>query len=331
MQMKILIVNPGILPVTLYGGTERVVWYLGKELNKLGHEVTFLTHPLSRCNFGKILPIKEGVDLIQQIPNDVDVVHFNSFPENIGELNKPYIITMHGNCEHDKELDINTVFVSKNHADRYGSDSFVYNGLDWEDYGKVDFSQKRQHFHFLGKAAWRVKNVQGAIDIIKKQNSERLMVLGGQRFNFKMGVRITLHPRIKFAGMVGGKDKFQLLNDSKGLIFPVLWNEPFGLAITESLFFGCPVFGTPYGSLTELVTKDVGYLSNNIEELAKAIGNPGIYSQKHCHEYAREKFNSRIMALDYIKKYEQVASGKTLNNTKPKKTTPEDKFLPWHR
>ena len=36
-------------------------------------------------------------------------------------------------------------------------------------------------------------------------------------------------------------EKGEILNSSKGLVFPVLWHEPFGLAIIESLYYGCPV------------------------------------------------------------------------------------------
>ena len=68
--------------------------------------------------------------------------------------------------------------------------------------------------------------------------------------------------------MVGGNKKNRLLQHSKGLIFPVKWDEPFGLAITESLYCGCPVFGTPYGSLPELVPSDVGFLAEDMNDIA---------------------------------------------------------------
>ena len=134
----------------------------------------------------------------------------------------------------------------------------MHNGLDWNDYSTPELMKSRNYFHFLGNAAWRVKNVSGAINVIKKTKTQRLKVLGGVRFNFKMGMRFTFSTKVGFEGMVGGQTKFDLLNGSKGLIFPVKWHEPFGLAIIESLYFGCPVFGTPYGSLPELVTSDFG-------------------------------------------------------------------------
>jgi glycosyltransferase involved in cell wall biosynthesis len=329
--MKILIVNNGIIPVHLYGGTERVIWGLGKELSKLGHEVTFLVKQGSYCDFAPVIHIDEDRSVLEQINSDYDVVHFNFKPQDIEKLSIPYIVTMHGNSNNLSELDLNTVFVSQNHASRYNSESFVYNGLDWSEYTTPELENKRNYFHFLANAAWRVKNVSGAIDVIKKTKTENLKVLGGVRFNFKMGIRFTFSSKVSFAGMVGGTNKFELLNGSKGLIFPVKWHEPFGLAIIESLFYGCPVFGTPYGSLPELVKDDVGLLSNKSYELVEAISGIDNYSRKRCHEYVIEKFNSKRMTMEYLKKYEKVISGIKLNTHPPKLLKiQKQKWLNWN-
>jgi len=329
--MKILIVHSGVIPVKLYGGIERVIWCLGKELFKLGHEITYLVGKGSYCDFGSVIHIDSRKDIIKQIPDYVDFVHFSYTPKNILDIKKPYIITIHVNSNSTKEYDLNTVFVSENHAARHHSNSYVHNGLDWDDYKKPDLNVKREYFHFLGNAAWRVKNVKGAIGVIKGTKLEKLKVLGGTRFNMKMGLRLTFSPRIGFCGMVGGAAKEKLLNSSKGLIFPVRWHEPFGLAITESLYFGCPVFGTPYGSLPEIVRKEVGYLSNKKEDLIYAVNNSGDFSKKLCHDYAVEKFNSKKMALSYIEKYEKILSKETLNKSYPKlKEIQKDKFLDWN-
>ncbi len=326
--MKILIAYQGLIPVTSYGGTERVIWYLGKELSKLGHAVTFLVNKGSYCDFGKIIFIDPTQCLADQIPEEIDIVHFNFFPSE--QITKPYIITMHGNINDDRKFDLNTIFVSANHAERFGSKAFVHNGLDWDDYQKPSLNNARSHYHFLGNAAWRVKNVRGAIQTIQQTKKETLKVLGGTRLNINMGFRFTLSPRISFYGMVGGTKKFSLLNGSKGLIFPVRWHEPFGLAITESLFFGCPVFGTPYGSLPEIVSSEVGYLSSKSEELKEAIENGNAFSGKVCNEYAIENFNSKKMALEYLVKYNAVFSGEAINKTHPSLLKIQThKFLPF--
>jgi glycosyltransferase involved in cell wall biosynthesis len=302
--MNILIVHDQKLPVFTYGGTERVIWSLAKEFNALGHKVSFLLPEGSSCDFAKVYIWDTTRDLNSQIPEHIDLVHFQKDPGE--DIKKPFIVTIHGNGNEHKEISDNFVFVSKDHAQRHGSTNFVYNGLDWDEYQQPDFKILRTHFHFLGKAAWRIKNLKGAIEIIKNTPHEKLAVLGGVRFNFKMGFRFTFSPRIQFYGMVGGQEKFDLLNRSKGLIFPVLWPEPFGLAITESLFYGCPVFGSTNGSLPELIKSDVGFLSNNPLELVDALGQVDSYDRKKCHEYARDVFNSQIMAKNYLKQYEKV-------------------------
>jgi glycosyltransferase involved in cell wall biosynthesis len=327
--MHILIVHDQQIPVSGYGGTERVIWGLAKSLNSLGHQVTFLVPAGSICPFASILVWNPQTPINEQIPEYIDVVHLNYLPQEI--ISKPYVVTIHGNINSDTLLDKNAIFVSRNHALRYGSNSFIHNGLDWSDYGKPDLQLSKTHFHFLGKAAWRVKNVQGAIDTVIKSPSETLAVLGGNRLNVKMGFRMTWSPRISFYGTVGGQQKLDLLTRSKGLIFPVRWHEPFGLAITESLYFGCPIFATPYGSLPELVTSEVGYLSNYRQELSQAILSADNFNRNNCHAYARDVFDANTMAKKYIKAYENVLNGQFLNEEIPRlidKNTP--KLLPWH-
>jgi glycosyltransferase involved in cell wall biosynthesis len=193
----------------------------------------------------------------------------------------------------------------------------VYNGIDWSDYGTVNLTKKRAGYHFLGEAAWKVKNLKGAMTVTKALPGEYLEVLGGYRFNFKMGMRFTFSPKIHFKGMVDDVQKKQVIEQSKGLLFPVTWHEPFGLAVTESLYFGSPVFGTPYGSLPELITSDVGFLTNNATTLINYLKDNPVYSPRICHEYACDLFNSKIMAEAYLKKYETVLNGQPLNTNAP--------------
>ncbi|MDD2634766.1 MAG: glycosyltransferase [Bacteroidales bacterium] len=312
--MNITIVNQSIIPAHLYGGTERVIWYLGKELTKMGHKLTYLVAKNSYCDFAKVKELDPKKDFNSQIPKNADIVHFN-FPVN-EKIDKPYIVTIHGNSSLEQKFNLNSVFVSKNHAQRHKSNSFVYNGLDWDDYGTPDFDKKQEYFHFLANAAWKVKNLKGAIKICSIAGKE-LAVLGGSRLNFKMGFRFTTNRKIKFYGMLGGIKKHNLLRGSRGLIFPVLWDEPFGLAIIESMYFGCPVFGTPYGSLPELVNKNTGFLSTDSLEIAKAIKNSTSFNGKLISEYVVDEFNSKKMALEYLKKYEIILSGNNLNVNKP--------------
>lgn len=311
--MHITIVTGDKIPSIKYGGVQRVVWCLGKELHKRGHKVTFIAGKGSYCPFAEVVEINPDKDLKEQIPTNADIVHFNiPVPEG---FTRPHLLTIHGNGI-PKNADKNLVFVSQNQANRFGSQSFVYNGLDWDEYGQVDLTLPRKRFHFLGKAAWKVKNLRGAIAVTKQIPGGELDVLGGHRLNLKMGFRFTWSPRIHFHGMVDDRLKKIIMQQSKGLIFPVTWHEPFGLAITESLYMGAPVFGTPYGSLPELVTPEVGFLTNHEQQMAEHIESHA-YSPKTCHEYARDLFNSSVMTDAYLKKYEAILNGESLNETIP--------------
>ncbi|MBP9848979.1 MAG: glycosyltransferase [Flavobacterium sp.] len=315
--MKITIIDRGnVIPPTKYGGTERVIWGLGFELNKLGHEINYIVPKGSFCEFADIIEYDSNISINNLIPHDTDFVHMNFVPNE--KINFPYLVTMHGNPSKDEILPINTVFVSKNHAKRYNSDVFVYNGLLWDDYPEINLKLKRYYYHYLAKGSWKVKNLSGAAKIAIKAD-KNLLVMGAEKwkfYNFKRKPFFSLNPKIKYLGMVDDNIKIKIMQESNGLIFPVLWDEPFGLAIIESLYAGCPVFGTIYGSLPELINENIGFLSNDENEIIAAIKDKK-FSPNVCHEYAKNNFNSRIMTENYMKLYYKILDGETLNKDFP--------------
>jgi glycosyltransferase involved in cell wall biosynthesis len=308
------------IPPRGYGGIERVIWWLGRELARRGHTVTFLVAAGSSCPFARVLPFDAHRPVEPQIPRDVDLVHFHNLPRGATSP-KPYLVTMHGNTADASPLDANTVFLSREHASRFGSTTWVHNGLDPGDYGPLDLSQPRRYVHFLGNAAWKVKNVRGAITVAR-QAGRALHVLGGRRLNFRMGFRLTLDPRVRFHGSVDGERKIALLAGSAGLVFPVRWAEPFGLAVIESLVCGCPVFATPYGALPELVAPEVGVLSTRASTLADAVRHADRFDARTCHAYAMERFSASAMVERYLELYARVLDGETLNAEPPRLAAP---------
>jgi glycosyltransferase involved in cell wall biosynthesis len=322
--MKIAVTSQIKLPVNLYGGAERVIWDLCYELNNLGHEVCLIAPPGSRCDFAQVVEHKFHTDISKVIPDSVDIVHFFS---DVPNRPPPFFIyTLEGNASYGEELSQQTVFVSQNQALRHGGDVYVHNSLTPR---VSDLSFKRENFHFLGKAAWRRKNVRGAIKCAKQANCSKIDILGGTRLNFNMGFRFTLDRNARFHGMVDDKFKEYKISRSRGLVFPVLWNDPCPLSICESLYWGAPIFGTPYGSLPELVPAEVGFLSSSADELAEAMKDSQQWKPNVCRDYAVENFNSKKMALSYVEIYERVLAGETLNNQPPSLKKPEPKLLPF--
>lgn len=185
-MLKILIACDVVIPVKKYGGTERVVWSLGKGLAQLGHEVTFLVREGSHADFARVVFIDQERRITEQIPEGVDLIHFHMFYGAEEVVPKPYLTTVHGHIEFEHTFDSNTVFVSRSHARHYNCDSYVHNGMAWDDLMAPVLDNKRENFHFLAKASWKVKNLKGAIQIIKGINREKLDVMGGTRYSERM-------------------------------------------------------------------------------------------------------------------------------------------------
>lgn len=297
------------LPVGAYGGTERVVWGLACALIRAGHKVTLFARKGSFLPGGNVVAIDEGKSLSDLIPDDIEIMHFQngvdaSYLERAGKTLPPYVVTIHGNMASGQTPLPNSIFVSRNHAERHGSGRYVYNGLEWSDYPEFEPGKRRENLFFLANAAWKVKNLKGAMQIARLAG-RRLDVLGGHRLNLKMGFRLTLDPKVRFYGMVGNERKAEVAGRSRGLLFPVLWDEPFGLAVVEAIYYGSPVFATPRGSLPELVIPGMGFLSEDYKELAEAAKNfRG--DEQLIHRYAEENFNSDVMAANYLKYYQQA-------------------------
>ncbi len=94
---------------------------------------------------------------------------------------------------------------------------------------------------------------------------------------------------------------------AKAFLFPISWDEPFGLVIAEAMAAGTPVLGTPRGSLPELVEHGVtGFLAETDEELAGFVARiPGI-DRAACRRRAEERFSAERMVGDYESLYRRL-------------------------
>lgn len=314
------------MPPPKYGGTQRVIWALSQAQLAYGHEVRFL------WGNAKSIPstasvYRQDVPMATQVGDWPDIVHFH-YPYE-GELHKPFVCTEHFNSDHERTYPVNTIFLSQKHAAINAADCFVYNGLDWSRYGEPNLSNPADYFHFIGKVRHKTKNARGALRVAKLANAQ-LRVLGGRRLYIGRGFYFYYDTRARFHGMVGGSKKHDLVRNSKGLICPVRWHEPFGLVFIESLYLGVPVFATPYGSLPELIeSQAIGFLSSDSLELADAVMRVAKFDRRLCHEIARTKYGADTMARNYMTCYERVIGGEQLNRQPPKTSVYLNELLPF--
>lgn len=320
--MNIVLFHPACLPVRNYGGVERVVLWLAQGLAQRGHCVWVAALRGSLLPSGiKILPMEKNKisawDLLPLLPPETDVVHFMAPPEEgvLAKLKCSYLVTIHGNGRSGETFPLNTVFISHNHASRHHSEVFVYNGVDPAEF---DFSplEKSDEFLFLSKTHLRTKNVRGAIRMAQASGAQ-LRVAGGHR-PWLERLRTVYDKRIRWEGSVGGPRKSALLSRAKGFVFPILWDEPFGLVVIEALISGTPVLANPRGSLPELVSPEVGALVKNEDEWRHWLSQKTLpWKPETCRKWALEKFNFNRMAEDYEGLYKRVNQGENLNAQPP--------------
>ncbi len=299
--MHIALCHNALIPPPKYGGTERIIFWLARALNKLGHQTTLVAREGSQIPGTRFIAYRDGVDWETLVPPDVDVLHLWATPGCAPR--RPFVVTIEGNGQAGERFHANTLFISRKHADNHKAAQFVFNGIDPDDYTCAP--ERENYLVFLAKASWKVKNLAGAIAIARGAGM-RLEVLGSRDWPLGLQRLLPAIRGVHYRGMVGDHEKREVLSRARALLFPVRWHEPFGIAVTEALASGCAVLGTPYGSLPELVTPDVGLLSANGRDLVKALANPGRFSPERCRQRVLDRFSDLDMARGYLPFYESV-------------------------
>jgi glycosyltransferase involved in cell wall biosynthesis len=101
-----------------------------------------------------------------------------------------------------------------------------------------------------------------------------------------------------------------IVGKAKGFLFPSQWEEPFGLAVAESMAAGTPVLAYPRGSMPELVRHgETGYLVCTEDEMVEAIYRIERLDRRRCREWVRKNFSIEQMVESYEALYRRIVSG----------------------
>lgn len=328
--MHITLYHDALIPPPKYGGTERIVYWLAKGLIALGHRVTLIAGPGSRVDGARVIELAHGArsHWEEQIPRETDLLHLWGTPHT--PPRKPFLVTIQGNGRPGEIFHPNTVFISARHAANHGSSTFVYNGIDPDEYPCDE--QRTEDLVFLAKASWKVKNLAGAIEIARASGS-LLHVMGNRDLPWRLQRRLPAFRGVRYWGMVGDDEKKPILRKARALLFPVRWPEPFGIAITEALASGCAVFGTPYGSLPEIVSESVGMLSADASELLQGLKSRRFSPQACRARVLQGGFTHLDMARKYLGLYATVLESGSLRPGTPELRCrfrePAETLLPW--
>jgi glycosyltransferase involved in cell wall biosynthesis len=116
-------------------------------------------------------------------------------------------------------------------------------------------------------------------------------------------------PWVEFIGEVGGRAKDEFLGNALGVLFPIDWEEPFGLVMIEAMACGTPVVAFRRGSVPEVMVDGVtGFVVDGVEEAAQAVGRLGRLSRRECRRVFEERYDASRMTRDYLEVYRKLAA-----------------------
>jgi glycosyltransferase involved in cell wall biosynthesis len=115
---------------------------------------------------------------------------------------------------------------------------------------------------------------------------------------------VLRNPRITYSGNVGGRKKLKFISEAKALLFPITWEEPFGMAVIEALACGTPVIAMNKGAMPEIIEHGItGFLANSEEEFEAYMKRVDELDPEECRKSVEEKFSGRRMAERYLARY----------------------------
>ncbi|WP_169729359.1 glycosyltransferase family 4 protein [Thermoactinospora rubra] len=326
------------VPPRAYGGIEAVLNDLVRALVRRGHQVTLIgagrsgtpadfvatyeEPPSSRL--GEPMPEVVHAASVAKILNelDADVVHDHSLAGPLLAVNRatPTVVTMHGPAEGElaeyyRLLGRSISLVSISDAQQLRAP-----GLNWVGtvHNAVDVStfpfreDKDDYTLFLGRFS-PDKGAHLAIDAARAAG--RRIVLAGkinepaEHEYFDTFIRPRLGADAEYVGEADSTFKRELLAGARCLLFPIQWEEPFGMVMIEAMACGTPVVALRRGSVPEVVDDGVtGIVCTRAEELPAAVEAAGALRPAACRTHVELRFDATSMAEGYEKVYEQVVN-----------------------
>jgi glycosyltransferase involved in cell wall biosynthesis len=328
------------VPPKLYGGTERVVSYLTEELVRLGHDVTLFasgdsqtsahleacTQRALRLDPRVLDPVPHTVLMLEKVrqrAQQFDVLHFHvdhlHFPL-FRPLAAKTVTTLHGRLDlpdlkalFNEFTDMPLVSISDSQRRPHPAALWVgtvYHGLAPE---VCPFnpapprSPASQYFAFLGRVSPE-KGLERAIEIARRAGV-RLRIaakidLADERYFHERIQPLLSDPQFEFVGELDESQKPSFLGNASGLLFPIDWPEPFGLAMIESMSCGTPVIAWPHGAVPEIVEHGVtGFVVKTVDEAVSAVQHIGRLNRADVRARFEERFAAARMARDYLAVY----------------------------
>ena len=335
------------VPPAAYGGTELIVHLLTEELVRRGHDVTLFAtgDSVTTAALRSVTPmpvrygdVTDGLRHAEylQLANaqacflaaddgEFDIVHNHAGVEGLvlAAASRTPVLTTNHNPFVLQTQPIWDAYPWAHHAVSAASAATfpsrgalppIHHGIDVES-----FSFGRQpegYLLFLG----RFMPDKGAMRAIEAARlAGRRLILAGKVDtadveHFTRDIEPAIDgDRIRYVGEVDAATKRQLLAGADALLFPIEWDEPFGLVMVEALAAGTPVIGFRRASVPEVIEDGrSGFVVDDVAGMTAAIRRLGEIDRAACRRAAEERFTVARMVDDVEAMYRSVLEGAAL-------------------
>jgi glycosyltransferase involved in cell wall biosynthesis len=330
------------VPPKLYGGTERIVAYLTDELVAMGHDVSLFASGDSTTKAtleaaypqalrldpnirDHIAPLVTMLETVAQRAREFDVIHLHcdylGYPV-LSRAGAPFLATLHGRLDlpelklvYRAFADVPVVSISDSQREPLPEAQYiatVYHGLP-------------ERLLSLGEGAGGYLAFLGRISP-EKAPDRAIRIAAGAGIRLKIAAKVDrvdreyfaseiepllAQPHVEFIGEIAEHQKSEFLGNAAGLLFPIAWREPFGLAMIEAMACGTPVIALRNGSVPEVIDDGItGFIVDDEAGAANAARRLHLLDRTLIRHVFERRFTARRMAEDYTRIYQRLTAGK---------------------
>jgi glycosyltransferase involved in cell wall biosynthesis len=331
------------IPPPAYGGIEAMVAGLVDGLVGRGHHVTLVGagRPGTRAQryvavyeepptarLGSPLPevVHAAAAAAALDAEEIDVVHDHTLagPLLAGRRAAPTLVTAHGAVDGETGDylahlggSVDVVAISRAQQRRRRDINWisaVHNAVDVASFplGEGDGG----YLLFVGRFS-PDKGAHVAVDAARAAG-RRLLLAGkcnepAEKAYFADAIAPELGRDVEYLGEADAEAKRELYAGAEALLFPVCWEEPFGLVMVEAMACGTPVVALRRGSVPEVVVDGrTGVVVDDPGDLPRAIAAAGRLDRSECRSHVEAHFDTPAMVAAYEAVYRTVVDRREL-------------------
>jgi glycosyltransferase involved in cell wall biosynthesis len=343
-KLRVAVLSPVWFPVppTGYGGIELIVSLLADGLVDAGHDVTLFASgdSLTKAKLDYVFETAPSELIGRSVPelrhalncysqaDEFDVINDHSgMPAAAlgGAVQTPVLHTVHGPLDtHEAQHvygdiaevspGVRLISISENQR-RPMPDlpwaATIPNAIDFSLYPVKP--HRGEYLLFLGrfspdKGAHRAIAVAIELGLPLKLAGKNREFKERQYFSEFVEPHLG-HNGIEYLGEVSHGEKVELLQDARATLFPIEWEEPFGLVMVESMACGTPVIATRHGAVPEVIEDGrSGIIVDSYRQMPAALEQADELDPMECRAYVEERFAPERMVGDYEAAYAAALS-----------------------